>query len=653
MHNTPEHNGIVEALNQQLLEKVRAMLHQSGLPRFLWGDAIMHAVWLKNRTSMQALDTMTPYEALTGDKPNLSNLPEWGCKVWVHDADNGKLDGCSKSGRWVGFDQDSTHTHHIYLPEKRTVSIERNVKFSPVWFITMPTNIDMPFEGESDDGKSNLEEESVNQPVDSNANTELTTAESLAPSTHPSTSPPAAPECLKRTIKTSSYVTRLQSGKGMTEETYHNSRAVGSELPKGLQTGDVSAMGEGEEDYELGGVEFAMGAATSDAEGLDPRTLVEAQAQADWPMWEEAIQKELESLQKAGTWKVVERPAGKNIVGCKWVFHIKKDTHSRIEKYKAHLVAHGFTQVYGVDYMETFTPVAKMAMKNDWPIEVFNFNSAFLNGELDKEIYMQFPPGFEGCDGRCFVAKLQKALYGLKQGGHTWYQALLHALLDLGFTHSHYDHGIFFARLNSEIVILAIHVNDCTITGSSQGLLNQFKTCINARYAMMDLGAISWLLRIQVRRDHEQRTITPLQQSYIVSILTRFNFTDLKLLSIPMDPNIQFSKTQCPTDPLEVGTQPNIAFAISTLSQFLDNHGHIHWEAIKHVFRYLSGMKDLGLTFRGGKDGLEGYTDADGASQDHCHAISGYAFLINSEEVAAGVCLQSGLNNHFAGNTTY
>ncbi|CAA7270187.1 unnamed protein product [Cyclocybe aegerita] len=325
---------------------------------------------------------MTPYKALTGDKPDLSNLLEWGCKVWVHDTDNGKLDGHLKLGRWVGFDQDSTHAHHIYLPEKRTVSIKRNIKFSPVWFITMPTNINMLFEGESDDGKSNLEEESVNQPVNSNANTELTTAESPAPSTrpstHPSTSPPAAPKRPKCTIKPSSY------------------------------TGDVSVMGEGEEDYELGGVEFAMGAATSDAKGLDLRTLAEAQARADWQMWEEAIQKELESLQKAGTWKVVKRPAGKNIIGCKWVFCIKKDAHGRIEKYKACLVARSFTQVYSVDYMETFAPVAKMASlrtvlaiaaQNDWPIEVFDFNSTFLNGKLNEEIYMQLPLGFEGCDG--------------------------------------------------------------------------------------------------------------------------------------------------------------------------------------------------------------------------------------------------------------
>ena len=111
---------------------------------------------------------------------------------------------------------------------------------------------------------------------------------------------------------------------------------------------------------------------------------------------------------------------------------------------------------------------------------------------------MQLPPGFEGCNSKQFVAKLRKALYGLKQGGRTWYQALLRALTEIGFTRSEYDHGVFFMRSKDGLVILAIHVDDCTITGTSQSLLDTNKALINARYAMTDLGPISWLLGIQV-----------------------------------------------------------------------------------------------------------------------------------------------------------
>ena len=189
------------------------------------------------------------------------------------------------------------------------------------------------------------------------------------------------------------------------------------------------------------------------------------------------------------TWDVVERPPGKNIVGCKWVFKIKKDSEGRIAKYKARLVARGFTQVYGVDYTETFAPVAKLASlrtilalaaHEDWPIEVFDFLSAFLNGDLDEEIFMQLPSGtLDESDTRRLVAKLRKAIYGLKQAGRTWYQMLYQALIDLGFKRAKYDHGVFYARTTGGVIILAIHVDDCTITGTSQKLLDHYKDVIS------------------------------------------------------------------------------------------------------------------------------------------------------------------------------
>jgi hypothetical protein len=226
-----------------------------------------------------------------------------------------------------------------------------------------------------------------------------------------------------------------------------------------------------------------------------------------------------------------------------------------------------------VDYTETFAPVAKLASlrtiiataaREDWPIEVFDFNSAFLNGELDEEIFMQLPPNLAGFDARFFVAKLRKAIYGLKQAGRTWYQALYKALTDLGFKRAEYDHGVFYARTTAGVIILAIHVDDCTITGTTQKLLNHYKVLINARYEMTDLGPISWLLGIKVTRDRKNRTITLSQKSYIDAILARFNFTDAKPLSIPMDPNVAFSKDQCPTTADEIARMRRIPYRVST-----------------------------------------------------------------------------------------
>src|SRR5882724_9737193 len=128
IHDTPQENGVAERLNHTLLEKVHAMLHSAQLPKYLWGEALMHAVWLKNRTSTKALADSTPLESLTSIKPDMSSLQEWGRRILVHDSTNSKLDGRAKVGKWVGYDTEN-RASRIYWPDKRSVSVERNIKF--------------------------------------------------------------------------------------------------------------------------------------------------------------------------------------------------------------------------------------------------------------------------------------------------------------------------------------------------------------------------------------------------------------------------------------------------------------------------------------------------------------------------------------------
>ena len=130
MHDTPEHNGVAERLNRTILEKVRAMFHESGLPKFLWAEVTVHVVYLKNRTWTRTIGNTTPYKILNGRKPNVANLQPWGCKVRVHDTSGSKLDGRSKIGQWMGFDVETKDGHCIYWPEKRMVTVERSVKFN-------------------------------------------------------------------------------------------------------------------------------------------------------------------------------------------------------------------------------------------------------------------------------------------------------------------------------------------------------------------------------------------------------------------------------------------------------------------------------------------------------------------------------------------
>lgn len=183
-------------------------------------------------------------------------------------------------------------------------------------------------------------------------------------------------------------------------------------------------------------------------------------------------------MNEAGTWEVVERPDGVNVVDSKWVFRLKKDAEGRVLKWKARLVARGFTQIYGVDYFETFAPVARLssirfilavAARNDWDIDMFDFHSAYLNGVLDESevIYMEQPPHHEVMDRSRYVVKLKKSLYGLKQAGRKWYDTLCHSLAGIGFKRSMADPAVFYACVGIDVVVLFIHVDDTTITGSS------------------------------------------------------------------------------------------------------------------------------------------------------------------------------------------
>ena len=738
--DTPQHNSVAESLNRRLLECVRAILHHSQLSSALWGEAIMFAIWLKNRTSTRALGNTTPYERLYKNKPDLSGVPEWGQKVWVHSPGGSKLDARAIEGRWVGFDRDSTHAHRVYWPGQRRVTVERDLKFvpttvtvyspttsvphvspqvqqsshalgapSPATPLPPPTPTSTPTRirpGATDSGEDEMPDEEEVPSASTPASSTTFGSESSRGGQTP-TQPPGAPK--KSKISPFGFTTRRSARLAEREQarrtpastrpttttsqssTSTQQRHVPGEFPifRGTHP-DYTRPNLPEDEASLADVEFdsededededdeddepvvkpvkvnihvMVMDAMQDEEG-DPKTLREAKARADWPRWKEAMDREIATLDRAKTWITVPRPEGKNIVGSKWVFRIKRKADGSIEKYKARLVARGFTQVFGEDYYDTFSPVAKLqsfrailalAARFDWEIESFDFTGAYLNGELDadEEIYMQPPPGYEG-QGPDEVKRLRKSLYGLKQAGRKWYDALSRALANLGFRTTQADPGVFVAYDQGHILILVVHVDDCTFTGSSAKLIFAYKKKINDCYALTDLGPISWLLGIKITRNREERTISLSQSSYIDSILERYGLKDAKPYATPMVPGVTYSRRDSPSTPTEahrmrrvpyreaigslmyaaVATRPDITFAVSTLSQFLDNPGDAHWEAVKRIIRYLSGTRGATLTYGEDRHDLIGYTDTDGATQEHRRAISGHVFLIDGGAIS-------------------
>ena len=231
---------------------------------------------------------------------------------------------------------------------------------------------------------------------------------------------------------------------------------------------------------------------------------------------------------------------------------------------------------------------------------------------------------------------------------------MCHTLAELGFKRYKADQAVFYIHAGKDILILAIHVNDCTMTGSSDNLIQSYKLKIKSKYDSTDLRPIHWLLGIKITWDCENHTISLFQSSYIDSLIRQFNYTDLNPYSTPMDPNIRYLKNQCPQTPeqatemhhipyreavgsllyLAITTRPDIVFPIGILSQFVDNPGRVHWEGVKHVFRYLAGIRDWALVYGTKVKALEGFTDADSATQEHRHAITGYTFLIDRGAVS-------------------
>jgi hypothetical protein len=266
---------------------------------------------------------------------------------------------------------------------------------------------------------------------------------------------------------------------------------------------------------------------------------------------------------------------------------------------------------------------------------------------------MRQPKGLEAQGKEHMVCLLKRAIYGLKQAGREWYEHLCGIMFTIGFTRCRVEHAVFYKYTGKDALIVAVDVDDMTLAGNSKSVISIFKDQLRRELKIKDLGELKWLLGIEVKRDRTRRTISFSQSSYIDKIIARFGLQDAKPLSTPLDPHHHLSISQSPSTPHQfeamrnvpyreaigslmyaaLGTRPDIAFAISLLSQFMQNPGHLHWEAVKRVLRYLKGTRDKWLVFgdrqNDSQGTLEGFADADWGLQEHRHSISGYLFTID------------------------
>lgn len=345
-------------------------------------------------------------------------------------------------------------------------------------------------------------------------------------------------------------------------------------------------------------------------------------------------------------------------MGYKWVFKIKRGPNGEILRYKARLCAQGFCQVAGIDYGETFSPVASfksvrtllaIAAEQDLELSQLDVQTAFLYGKLDADVYMRVPPGVES-GGPNLVCKLDKALFGLKQSPKLWNSELNATLLSLGFDRLVNDPCLYVRRHRGEVLYLAVWVDDIVVASSSEKQTRWFKDQMSKRYNMTDCGELHWCLGMRIRRDRDKGTITIDQERYIKDVLQRFRMGDCNPASIPAHPGVHLTKEMSPSTDEEiqrmksvpyrsavgslmfamVGTRPDIAAAVARVCRYMENPGEQHWAAVKQIFHYLRGHAELGLTFRRGSGlQLRGWSDADWAEdRDTRRSTTGYVFTL-------------------------
>ena len=237
-----------------------------------------------------------------------------------------------------------------------------------------------------------------------------------------------------------------------------------------------------------------------------PKTVTEA---LNHPGWKNAMLEEICALEDNHTWKLVDLPQGKKVVGCKWVFAVKVNPDGSVARLKARLVARGYAQTYGVDYSDTFSPVAKLnsvrlfisiAASQQWMIHQLDIKNAFLHGDLEEEVYLEQPPGFVAQGEYGKVCRLKKALYGLKQSPRAWFGKFSKEIQAFGMNKSEKDHSVFYKKSAAGIILLVVYVDDIVITGNDHAGISDLKTFMHSKFHTKDLGELKYFLGIEVSR---------------------------------------------------------------------------------------------------------------------------------------------------------
>ena len=617
---TPQQNGKAERLNRTLWDKARPMLAAAGLSKTLWADAITTANYLRNRSPISGRDA-TPFELFYGTKPDVSHLRTFGARAYalIPGALRTKLDPVSAPGRLIG-----------YAPGRKGYKILLDTG-------AVITSRDVTFD-ESAPPKPN-------------------TAAPPEPAPEPDTSVPKPP----------TFAVADDAEPVGAEPEPEAPPSPEAEPPIALRRPPRAAAQRPadvwrDDAYRITG--RANAAAHAATIAPEPLTLDEARAAPDADQWARAMDEEMASLTANGTWTLVAPPPGTKPIPVKWVYKLKRDAAGNIERHKARLVAKGFRQREGVDYDEVFAPVSKYATLRavlstaaalDLEVDALDIKTAFLNGTITEDVYIEQPPGY-ATGGPSLACKLNKALYGLKQASRAWHDTLKAALTEMGFTESAADPGLFTSTNQGARTIVLTYVDDILIVAPGTAAIAITKRGIMGAFAARDLGPATFFLGMDITRDRSAGTIKLSQHRLTADLLSKYNMGDAKTTDNPANTSIKLSKAEGePLDTtafpysalvgsllyLSICTRPDIAQAVGALARHMAAPTTVHWTAAKHVLRYLAGTVDYGITFGGATQGLDVYCDSDYAGDiDTRRSTTAYVFILNGGAITWSSRLQ-------------
>ena len=592
---TPEQNGVAERMNRTLVESVRSMLADAKLPHKFWAESLSTAVYLRNRSPSVTVKGKTPFEAWTGQKPNVKHLRVFGCEAYAHvpKDERKKLDSKARKCTLLGYG-DATKGYRLYDPKRARVFHSRDVQFN-----------------ELSQGTEVVREKEPNQ------------------STHVELDFPEF------------------------EEPIVDDNPVENEAP-------VRQPPRRSERDRRPPAFYGEWATAANYDQREPRSLKEALASPQKEKWVKAMEKEMESLKTNEVWDLVELPENRKAVGSKWVFRVKTDANGTVETHKARLVAQGFSQTFGDDYDETFSPVARfesvrtviaLAAQHGLKLHQMDVTTAFLNGDLKEEIYMKQPEGFVEKGKEHLVCRLRRSIYGLKQSPRCWNSVLDRKLKDMGFVQTTGDPCIYVKEDDGDVFVIAVYVDDMILAGKSDEKISEVKQALAKLFQMKDMGQLHSFLGIKVIQKPDSNKVWIGQEAYTKNMLQKFGMESSKPVHTPVNPGTKLKKAtadstrvdqinyQCAVGHLlylSTKTRPDIAYAVSDVARFSADPTEEHWAAVKRIMRYLNGTQDMGLLYDGSKTTTcIGYSDADWAGDlNDRKSTSGYVFQISNAAIS-------------------